>query len=101
MDDLFKDYGRTRLVDDKLEMVTRIALRRVLKHHGILDNVIEGDLLALVKTGILNTRKQVAHELRMSAFLHCDVNKEHVLLAIEHGADWKQHADVTLSSQCR
>lgn len=30
-------------------------------------------------------RRKVARELRSSAFLHCDVNKEDVLLAIEHG----------------
>lgn len=34
------------------------------------------------------TRRKVVAELRSSAFLHCDVNKEDVLLAIEHGIDW-------------
>lgn len=33
-------------------------------------------------------RRKIARELRSSAFLHCDVNKEHVLLSIEHGAAW-------------
>lgn len=34
-------------------------------------------------------RKKIAQELRSSAFLHTDVNKEHVLLAIEHGGtEW-------------
>ena len=36
-------------------------------------------------------RAKVVKELRSSAFLHCDVNKEHVLLAIEHGARWVDH----------
>lgn len=30
-------------------------------------------------------RLKVVQELRSSAFLHCDVNKEHVLLCIKHG----------------
>jgi len=30
-------------------------------------------------------RKKIAQELRSSAFLHCDVNKEHVILCIESG----------------
>ncbi len=39
-------------------------------------------------------RKKIADELRSSAFLHTDVNKEHVLLAIEHGGT-KWHKFVT------
>jgi hypothetical protein len=30
-------------------------------------------------------RRKIVAELRSSAFLHCDVNKEDVLLCIEHG----------------
>jgi hypothetical protein len=52
---LFERYGATPLVDDDLEQAIRAALRPVLKHHGIVDNVIEADLTALVKTGISRT----------------------------------------------
>lgn len=37
------------------------------------------------------TRRKVVQELRSSAFLHTDVNKEHVLLAIEHGTGWHKY----------
>jgi hypothetical protein len=30
-------------------------------------------------------REQIVKDLRSSAFLHCDVNKEHVLICIKHG----------------
>lgn len=37
-------------------------------------------------------RKKIVQELRSSAFLHTDVNKEHVLLAIEHGGtEWHKY----------
>ncbi|MDR6539484.1 hypothetical protein [Variovorax soli] len=32
-------------------------------------------------------RRKIVEELRGSAFLHCDVNKEHVLLCIKHGTN--------------
>jgi hypothetical protein len=37
-------------------------------------------------------RKKIVKELRSSAFLHTDVNKEHVLLSIEHGGtEWHKY----------
>lgn len=38
-------------------------------------------------------RKKIVTELRSSAFLYCDVNKEDVLLCIEHGRDWVKFKD--------
>ncbi len=40
---------------------------------------------AMAKAVELDVRAQVVRELRSSAYLHCDVNKEDVLLCIKHG----------------
>lgn len=50
--DLFDDYGRTPLVNDELELSIRRGVRSVLRHHNIVDGVVEADLTALIKTGI-------------------------------------------------
>lgn len=47
--------------------------------------IIINDLEHRLKAAEKEIRAKIVKELRSSAFLDCDVNKEHVLLCILHG----------------
>lgn len=52
----------------------------------------------LLQTEEKRVRLKVVKELRSSSFLHCDVNKEDVLLCIEHGCTLIEAKALALNS---
>lgn len=87
-----------KFADDATQVDIEAAERRAALYEDDPRQDIKTDVMNAFYAGIAHARAseaeiraKIARELRSSAFLHCDVNKEHVLLAIEHGADWGKH----------